>query len=82
MPFAFASIAAGELLRLLPGWYGDAGPLSLYYPSRRMLPAKTRVFVDFVDRAFSLRGFRAPRGRPLAIAHHDAAAAAWWQEAK
>ena len=52
MPFAFAHIASGELIRLLPGWYSDAGPLSLYYPSRRMLPAKTRVFVDFVAERF------------------------------
>jgi DNA-binding transcriptional LysR family regulator len=57
MPFAFASIASGELLRLLPGWYGDAGPLSLYYPSRRMLPAKTRVFVDFVVERFRSADF-------------------------
>jgi len=57
MPFAFASIKSGELLRLLPGWYSDAGPLSLYYPSRRMLPAKTRVFVDFVVERFRSAGF-------------------------
>jgi DNA-binding transcriptional LysR family regulator len=57
MPFAFASIASGELVRLLPGWYADAGPLSLYYPSRRMLPAKTRVFVDFVVERFRSAGF-------------------------
>jgi DNA-binding transcriptional LysR family regulator len=48
MPFAFAALHTGELVRLLPGWYGDAGPLSLYYPSKKLLPAKTRVFVDFV----------------------------------
>ncbi len=52
MPFAFASLQSGELVRLLPGWYADAGPLSLYYPSRRLLPAKTRVFVDFVVERF------------------------------
>jgi len=52
MPFAFAPLRSGELVRLLPGWYSDAGPLSLYYPSRRMLPAKTRVFVDFVVERF------------------------------
>jgi DNA-binding transcriptional LysR family regulator len=57
MPFAFALIKSGELVRLLPGWYSDAGPLSLYYPSRRMLPAKTRVFVDFVIERFQLAGF-------------------------
>jgi DNA-binding transcriptional LysR family regulator len=57
MPFAFALIDSGELVRLLPGWYSDAGPLSLYYPSRRMLPAKTRVFVDFVLERFRSAGF-------------------------
>jgi DNA-binding transcriptional LysR family regulator len=57
MPFAFAHIQSGELLRILPGWYSDAGPLSLYYPSRRMLPAKTKVFVDFVVERFQSAGF-------------------------
>jgi len=57
MPFAFAAIQSGELVRLLPGWYSDAGPISLYYPSRRMVPAKTRVFVDFVLERFRLAGF-------------------------
>ena len=57
MPFAFAPIDSGELLRLLPGWYSEAGPLSLYYPSRRQLPAKTRVFVDFVLERFRAAGF-------------------------
>ena len=57
MPFAFALISSGELVRLLPGWYSDAGPVSLYYPSRRMLPAKTRVFADFVVERFRSAGF-------------------------
>ncbi|MCE9658848.1 MAG: LysR family transcriptional regulator [Burkholderiales bacterium] len=57
MPFAFAPIGSGELVRLLPGWYADAGPLSLYYPSRTLLPAKTRVFVDFVVDRFRSADF-------------------------
>ena len=57
MPFAFAHIASGELVRLLPGWYGDAGPLSIYYPSRRLLPAKTSAFVEFVVNRFRASGF-------------------------
>jgi DNA-binding transcriptional LysR family regulator len=57
MPFAWVSIKSGELVRLLPGWYGDAGPLSLYFPSKRMLPAKTRVFVDFVVERFRSADF-------------------------
>jgi len=57
MPFAFADIQSGALVRLLPGWYSDAGPLSLYYPSRRLLPAKTKVFVDFIVERFRRSGF-------------------------
>jgi DNA-binding transcriptional LysR family regulator len=38
----------GDLIRLLPNWYADAGTISLYYASRTLLSAKTRVFVDFV----------------------------------
>jgi len=52
MPFALAALASGAFVRLLPGWYSDAGPLSLYYPSRRMLPEKTRVFAEFVVEKF------------------------------
>jgi DNA-binding transcriptional LysR family regulator len=52
MPFAFASIKSGELIRLLPGWYCGAGSVSIYYSSKRMLPAKTRAFVDFVLQRF------------------------------
>jgi len=42
----------GDLIRLLPDWYGDAGAVSLYYASRTLIAAKTRVFVDFVVNAF------------------------------
>ena len=48
MPFAAPLLATGALLRLLPGWYADTGPISLYYPSKKLLPGKTRAFVDFV----------------------------------
>jgi DNA-binding transcriptional LysR family regulator len=46
------NIQRGELVRLLPDWHGDAGVISLYYPSRTLMPAKTRVFIDFVVKAF------------------------------
>ena len=57
MPFAFASLRSGELVRLLPGWYSDAGPLSLYYPTKTLLPAKTRVFVDYILERFRAADF-------------------------
>ncbi|MBS0320935.1 MAG: LysR family transcriptional regulator [Proteobacteria bacterium] len=59
MPFAIDALRARQLVRLLPGWYSDAGPLSLYYPSRRLLPAKTRAFADFVVERFKQSGFAA-----------------------
>jgi DNA-binding transcriptional LysR family regulator len=42
----------GDLIRLLPDWYGDAGTVSIYYASRTLIAPKTRVFVDFVINAF------------------------------
>ncbi|MDB5997968.1 MAG: LysR family transcriptional regulator [Pseudomonas sp.] len=52
LPDVVTHIQRGELVRLLPDWHGEAGPISLYYPSRTMMPAKTRVFIDFVMAAF------------------------------
>ncbi|WP_093196194.1 LysR family transcriptional regulator [Variovorax sp. YR750] len=48
MPFVERGLRSGALLRLLPEWYQDAGAVWLYYPSKKLLPPKTRVFVDFV----------------------------------
>jgi len=52
LPDVAANIERGELVRVLPDWHADAGPISLYYPSRTLMPAKTRVFIDFVVQAF------------------------------
>ena len=49
---ALPHLESGALVRLVPQWYADAGPISIYYASRTLLPAKTRVFVDFVVEAF------------------------------
>ena len=49
---ALPHLERGALVRLAPQWYSDGGPISIYYASRRLLPAKTRVFVDFVAQAF------------------------------
>ncbi|SMQ30365.1 DNA-binding transcriptional regulator, LysR family [Pseudomonas helmanticensis] len=45
---AWPWLQKGELVRLLPGWYVDLGSISVYYPARKALPAKTRVFIDFL----------------------------------
>jgi DNA-binding transcriptional LysR family regulator len=52
VPHALPHLQRGALVRLVPQWYADAGPISIYYASRTLLPAKTRVFVDFVVEAF------------------------------
>ena len=52
MPFVERGLRSGELLRLLPDWHQDAGAVWLYYPSKKLLPPKTRVFIDFVLERF------------------------------
>jgi len=52
VPHALPHLERGALVRLAPQWYADAGPISLYFPSRTLLPAKTRVFIEFVTEAF------------------------------
>jgi DNA-binding transcriptional LysR family regulator len=52
MAHALRHLDSGALVRLVPQWYADAGPVSIYYASKTLMPAKTRVFVDFVADAF------------------------------
>jgi DNA-binding transcriptional LysR family regulator len=52
VPHALPHLESGALVRLAPQWYADAGPISIYYSSRTLMPAKTRVFIDFVAEAF------------------------------
>lgn len=57
MPFAHHGLANGDFVRLLPGWYADLGATWIYYPSKKLLPAKTRVFVEFVLESFRANGY-------------------------
>lgn len=52
VPDVLPWLERGELVRLLPRWYVDAGAISIYYATRSLMPAKTRVFIDFVVAAF------------------------------
>ncbi|MFD2641095.1 LysR family transcriptional regulator [Pseudomonas japonica] len=56
MPFAVPYLGKGSLLRVLPDWYVDDGNISLYYAQHKLLPGKTRVFVDFVLEQFREQG--------------------------
>ena len=48
-------IAAGPLVRLLPGWTCPPLPVSLVFPTRRELRPAVRAFADFLREA-SLNG--------------------------
>lgn len=52
VPDVLPWLESGELVRVLPGWWADAGAISLYYASRDLLPGKTRAFIDFVAELF------------------------------
>lgn len=52
VPDVLPDLESGALVRVLPQWYADAGAISLYYASRSFLPAKTRVFIEWVADAF------------------------------
>jgi len=41
-------LRSGALVRLLPDWHADIGPISLRFSGRQQLPAKTRVFIDYI----------------------------------
>ena len=57
MPHALPLLESGELVRVLPGWFAQTHPLSIYYPSRKLLPAKVRVFVDHIVDEVRKRGY-------------------------
>ena len=41
-------IAEGRSINLFPDWPDERYPLYTCHPSRHHMPAKTRVFLDFV----------------------------------
>ena len=42
-------LAAGDLVRVLPGWQGKADPVHLVYPQQRFMPPKLRAFIDLAQ---------------------------------
>jgi len=59
LPHALPLLQSGALLRVLPEWSAEALPLSIYYTSRKLVPAKVRVFVDYVVEEFRAAGHAA-----------------------
>lgn len=52
VPYVGCHLESGALKRLLPDWHADLGSISLYFAGQKLLPAKTRAFVDHVTTAF------------------------------
>lgn len=44
--FAEPHVRAGQLRRVLPQWVHEPTPMWAVFPGRRLMPAKTRVFLD------------------------------------
>ena len=56
MPMAVPFLDSGAVVRVLPDWYVDDGNISLYYAEHKLLPGKTRAFVDFIIEQFVVTG--------------------------
>ncbi|RSC29677.1 LysR family transcriptional regulator [Pseudomonas putida] len=56
MPFAVPYFASKRLCRVLPDWYVDDGSVSVYYAERKLLPGKTRAFIDYLLACFEVQG--------------------------
>jgi DNA-binding transcriptional LysR family regulator len=52
MPHAVVMLERGTLVRVLPDWYVDNGKLFLYFSAQKLLPSKTRAFVDYMVEHF------------------------------
>ncbi|MGV7207894.1 LysR family transcriptional regulator [Oxalobacteraceae bacterium A2-2] len=59
LPHALPQLERGELVRVLPEWYAEALPLSIYYSSRKLAPAKVKVFVEYIVEQFRASGHAA-----------------------
>jgi DNA-binding transcriptional LysR family regulator len=52
VPQALPYIERGLLRRVLPDWWVEGGDISIYYAAQKLLPRKTRVFVEHVVASF------------------------------
>ena len=47
--YAAESVQAGRLVRVLPQWFSPGGRGWAVFPGRRLMPARTRAFLDLLD---------------------------------
>ncbi|AKJ28180.1 LysR family transcriptional regulator [Caldimonas brevitalea] len=55
-------VASGQLVRVLPQWCLPAIPAWAVMPGRRLMPARTRVFLQALEEALRRAGFAPPDG--------------------
>jgi DNA-binding transcriptional LysR family regulator len=55
LPDVLPHLERGELVRLCPRWWADAGAISIYYSGGAVLPGRTRAFVDHVAAEFKAK---------------------------
>ncbi|TCO81693.1 LysR family transcriptional regulator [Plasticicumulans lactativorans] len=53
-----AELADGRLVEVLGDWTSEAAPIQVLFPSRRFLPARTRLFIDLLVATFASAGAR------------------------
>lgn len=46
-------LEAGQLTRVLPEWQSEPAPIRIVFPSRQFLPARTRLFIDYLVEFFN-----------------------------
>lgn len=51
--FALPYLERGELVQVLPDWHAPAVDVWAVFPGRRLMPARTRVFLDSMEARFS-----------------------------
>lgn len=59
LPHALPLLESGALVRVLHDWHAESRSLSIYYTSRKLVPAKVRVFVDYIVQSFAASGLAA-----------------------
>lgn len=61
--FAEAHVKSGELVPLLVDWYPPSAPAWAVFPGRRLMPARTRVFLDALQAEFTGPACQAAKAR-------------------
>lgn len=68
--YAEPSMRSGELVPVLPQWSMPAVPVWAVFPGRRLMPARTRVFLDALQAEFSGPRCREQAARTEAAKRH------------